>query len=199
MQPLLSILTPAIPERLPKLQRLAGQLEPQLRQFPHSVEWLSFVDPRGCRTIGEKRDDLVQLARGQFVAFVDDDDLVQPSYVASLVQVLAVIVADNEPVDVVTFRQEAIIERHRSEVRFNLRAGNEAFNPGGVTQRAAWHVCAWRSTLAKRFHFEASNYGEDWSWARHLNLDARGEIHIPEILHTYIFDSAISAAPAPTP
>jgi glycosyltransferase involved in cell wall biosynthesis len=198
MQPLLSILTPAIPERLPKLQRLALLLEPQLRQFPHSVEWLSFVDPRGCRTIGEKRDDLVQLARGQFVAFVDDDDLVQPTYVASLVQALSVVVADNEPVDVITFRQEAIIERHRSEVRFNLRAGNEAFNPGGVTQRAAWHVCAWRSSLAKRFHFEASNYGEDWSWARHLNLDARGEIHIPEILHTYIFDSAISAAPAPT-
>jgi len=198
MQPLLSILTPAIPERLPKLQRLSQLLEPQLRQFPHSVEWLSFVDPRGCRTIGEKRDDLVQLARGQFVAFVDDDDLVQPTYVASLVQALSVIVADNEPVDVVTFRQEAIIERHRSEVRFNLRANNEAFNPGGVTQRAAWHVCAWRSSLAKRFHFEPSNYGEDWSWARHLNLDARGEIHIPEILHTYIFDSAISAAPAPT-
>jgi glycosyltransferase involved in cell wall biosynthesis len=173
-------------------------LEPQLRQFPHSVEWLSFVDPRGCRTIGEKRDDLVQLARGQFVAFVDDDDLVQPTYVASLVQAISVIVADSEPVDVVTFRQEAIIERHRSEVRFNLRAGNEAFNPGGVTQRAAWHVCAWRSSLAKRFHFEASNYGEDWSWVRHLNLDARGEIHIPEILHTYIFDSNISAAPAPT-
>jgi len=103
MQPLLSILTPAIPERLPKLQRLAGQLEPQLRQFPHSVEWLSFIDPRGCRTIGEKRDELVQLARGQFVAFVDDDDLVQPIYVASLVQALAVIVADNEPEDVDTF------------------------------------------------------------------------------------------------
>jgi hypothetical protein len=198
MQPLLSILTPAIPERLPKLQRLAGQLEPQLRQFPHSVEWLSFVDPRGCRTIGEKRDDLVQLARGQFVAFVDDDDFVAEHYVASLVQALSVIVADSEPVDVVTFRQEAIWCGLRSEVRFNLRAGNEAFNPGGVTQRAAWHVCAWRSTLAKRFHFEASNYGEDWSWARHLNLDARSERHIPDILHTYVHDPAISAAPAPT-
>jgi len=198
MQPLLSILTPAIPERLPSLRRLSDALEPQLRQFPHSVEWLALVDPRGHRTIGEKRDELVQLARGQFIAFVDDDDFVQPHYVASLVEAISVIVADSEPVDVVTFRQEAIIERHRSEVRFNLRAGNEAFQPGGVTQRAAWHVCAWRSSLAKRFHFEPSNYGEDWSWARHLNLDARGEIHIPEILHSYIFDSAISAAPAPT-
>jgi hypothetical protein len=100
-------------------------------------------------------------------------------------------------VDVVTFRQEAIWCGLRSEVRFNLRAGNEAFTPGGVTQRAAWHVCAWRSILAKRFHFEASNYGEDWGWARHLNLDARGELHIPDILHTYIHDPKTTAAPAP--
>jgi hypothetical protein len=197
MRPLLSILTPAIPERLNKLHRLGELLEPQLSAFPHSVEWLALVDPRGHRTIGEKRDELVQLARGQFVAFVDDDDFVQPTYVASLVQALSVIVADSEPVDVVTFRQEAIWCGQRSEVRFNLRAGNEAFQPGGVTQRAAWHVCAWRASLAKRFHFEASNYGEDWSWARHLNLDARSERHIPDILHTYVHDPVISAAPAP--
>jgi len=197
MSPLLSILTPAIPERLPKLHRLAEALEPQLRLFPHSVEWLALVDPRGHRTIGEKRDELVQLARGQFLAFVDDDDFVQAHYVASLVQAVSEIVSDSLPVDVVTFRQEAIWCGLRSEVRFNLRAGNEAFTPGGVTQRAAWHVCAWRSTLAKRFHFEASNYGEDWSWARHLNIDARGELHIPDILHTYVHDPKTTAAPAP--
>jgi len=197
MRPLLSILTPAIPERLNKLHRLGELLEPQLSAFPHSVEWLALVDPRGQRTIGEKRDELVQLARGQFIAFVDDDDFVQPHYVASLVEAISEIVANSEPVDVVTFRQEAIWCGLRSEVRFNLRAGNEAFQPGGVTQRAAWHVCAWRSTLAKRFHFEASNYGEDWGWARHLNLDARSERHIPDTLHTYVHDPIISAAPAP--
>ena len=197
MQPLLSILTPAIPERLNKLQRLAALLDPQLRNFPHSVEWISFIDPRGHRTIGQKRDDLVQLARGQFVAFVDDDDFVSSHYVPTLVAALSGIVAGHEPVDVVTFRQEAIWCGQRTEVRFNLRAGNERFNPGGITQRAAWHVCAWRSDLAKRFHFEQSNYGEDWAWARHLNLDARQELHIPEILHTYIHDPKTTAAPAP--
>ena len=197
MQPLLSILTPAIPERLNKLQRLASLLDPQLRNYPHSVEWLTFIDPRGHRTIGQKRDDLVQLARGQFVAFVDDDDFVSEHYVGSLVESISEILASSEPVDVVTFRQEAIWCGLRSEVRFNLRAGNEAFAPGGVTQRAAWHICAWRSTLAKRFHFEPSNYGEDWGWARHLNLDARTELHLPALLHTYIHDPATSAAPAP--
>jgi hypothetical protein len=197
MQPLLSILTPAIPERLPKLQRLASLLDPQLRNYPHSVEWLTFIDPRGQRTIGQKRDDLVQLARGQFVAFVDDDDFVSEHYVGSLVEPISEILAGSEPVDVVTFRQEAIWCGLRSEVRFNLRAENEPFNAGFITQRAAWHICAWRSTLAKRFHFEPSNYGEDWGWARHLNLDARTERHIPEILHTYIHDPIETAAPAP--
>lgn len=197
MSPLLSILTPAIPERLNKLQRLAALLEPQLRPYPHSVEWLTLIDPRGQRTIGEKRDELVQLARGQFLAFVDDDDFVAEHYVAALVDAISRIVADQQSVDVVTFRQEAIWCGLRSEVRFNLRAENEDFNAGFITQRAAWHVCAWRSILAKRFHFEASNYGEDWAWARHLNLDARSEYHIPAILHTYVHDPKTTAAPAP--
>ena len=136
MCPLLSILTPAIPERLNKLQRLAALLEPQLRPYPHSVEWLTLIDPRGQRTIGEKRDELVQLARGQFLAFVDDDDFVSEHYVAALVDAISRIVADQQPVDVITFRQEAIWCGLRSEVRFNLRAENEDFNAGFVTQRA---------------------------------------------------------------
>lgn len=198
MRPLLSILTPAIPERLTKLGRLGELLEPQLRPYPHSVEWLVLVDPRGQRTVGEKRDELVQLARGEFLAFVDDDDFVSSHYIATLVAAISAIIADSEPIDVVTFRQEAVWCGLRSEVRFNLRAENAPFAPGGITQRSAWHVCAWRSSVAKRHHFEATNYGEDWSWARHLNLDARQELHLPDILHTYIHDPKTTAAPAPT-
>jgi hypothetical protein len=45
--------------------------------------------------------------------------------------------------------------------------------------------------------FPATNYGEDWAWARHLVIDATKEHHIDEVLHTYRYDSKVSEAPPP--
>jgi len=196
MQPLLSILTPAIPERLSQLTALAAQVEMQRNGLanPAEVEHLVFMDTRGARSIGQKRDDLVQLARGRFVAFVDDDDGIEPDYISCLV---AAIREAEENVSVVTFRQAASCNGQRSTVVFRLGQHNGLFTVGGITQRNAWPVCAWRATLAKAHHFPHTNYGEDWAWARHLCLAASGEIHIPLVLHTYTHDEKHTAAPAP--
>ena len=195
VQPLLSILTPAIPQRLAQLQVLGAEIERQRVGVEEKVEWLALVDPCGHRTIGEKRDELVQLARGRFVAFVDDDDAISPEYVTYL---LGAIREADEKVSVITFRQAASWNGQCSTVEFRLGQLNAPFAVGGVTQRNAWHVCAWRSTLAKAHHFPATNYGEDWAWARHLCLTAAGEIHIPLVLHTYTHHENTTAAPAPT-
>jgi hypothetical protein len=194
MQPLLSILTPAIPQRLAQLTALADEIAKQREGVEAEVEWLALIDPCGHRTVGEKRDELVQLSRGRFVAFVDDDDAISPNYVTCL---LGAIREAEDNVSVITFRQSASWNGQKSTVVFRLGQHNGAFTVGGTTNRNAWHVCAWRASLAKQHHFPATNYGEDWAWARHLCLVASGEIHIPLILHTYTHDENYTAAPAP--
>lgn len=155
-----------------------------------SVEHLILCDNRQ-RTIGAKRQALVETARGDYIAFVDDDDLVAPDYVHALLEAM------RQAPDVVTFRQRAVYNGQETEVHFHLGTGDGAFVPGGVTKRDAWHVCAWRREVVAGCVFGESNYGEDLVWARQARKRARHSMHIPKVLHEYHHDARTTAAPEP--
>lgn len=189
--PLLSILTPSVPSRWSKLADLHAELAHQIGDGP--VEHLIFVDNKR-RTIGAKRDTLLRMARGKYVAFVDDDDWVSPDYVSSILETYYVM-RDLALPDVITFRQRSIINGESGEIEFKLGNPNENFKAGGVTRRNAWHICAWRRDVAVQSSFPDTSYGEDWGWAEPLcKLAWVKEHHIPRVLHEYRFDSATSEA-----
>lgn len=197
----LSILTPAVPlrafvdcisesyEDLSPLASLSLKFEEQIADLP--VEHLVFLDNKK-RTIGEKRDALLRIAKGRYVAFVDDDDDVSNDYVHQILN------ASEQNPDVITFEQEATINGLSGRIDFRLGSENEAFKPGGVAKRNAWHVCAWRRELAILSHFPANNYGEDWAFASRLcALQGLKEVHIPKVLHYYRHDEKTTEAPCP--
>lgn len=204
----LSILTPAVPSRMGQVQKLCEHLQKQIGDMP--VEHLTLIDNKR-RTVGEKRDALLRAARGQYVAFVDDDDWVADRYVAAILGAVngetndggtpsdtrETRVLPGTP-DVITFRQVSRINGATGEIVFGLGNPNEAFVAGGSARRNAWHVCAWRRSLAILSSFPACNYGEDWAYAARLcglpNLRAR---HIDEVLHFYIHDQRLTEAPLP--
>ena len=189
MKPLLSILTPGVPSRWPQIEALHSELARQIGDLP--VEHLILVDNKR-RTVGEKRDALLRAAGGGYVAFCDDDDAVTPEYVAAL------LAAIRQGPDVVTFRQLAVVNGVSGEIEFRLGNPNEGFKPGGVTKRNAWHVCAWRRTLAVLSRFPPTNYGEDWAFAAPLcGLAGLREVHIPAVLHEYHHSAATTEAPPP--
>ena len=195
---LLSILTASIPERADKLEMLTQKITAQIGDLP--VEHLVFLDNRK-RTIGAKRDALLRIARGTFIAYVDDDDTVSPDYVASLVDAIKIAIAptasSNDQVAVITFAQFARVNEAAAKIVFGLRQENQPFIPDTEVLRAAWHVCAWRRSVAICSHFPESNYGEDWAFAGPLNRIARASIHLDKVLHYYRFNSATTAAPYP--
>lgn len=185
--PKLSILTPAIPKRMLQVAELCEALAEQIGQKP--VEHLVFIDNKR-RSVGFKRDSLLRIARGDYVVFVDDDDEVLPGYVDEILGAIA-----TSP-DVVTFNQEAIVNGHRGIVEFKLGNNNDAFIPGGITKRNAWHVCAWRRSLALLSHFPDSSYGEDWAFAAKLcGIAGLKSVHIPKVLHRYVHSSQTTEAP----
>ena len=162
MNPILSILTPAIWNR-ESAKFLAAAISEQIGSAP--VEHLVLFDNR-ARSIGAKRQALVDIARGQYLAFVDDDDDISPDYVDRLLK------AAQTGADVITFRQRAIYNGLESEVHFGINNQDEAFKPGGITLRAPWHVCAWKRERVDECLFVESNYGEDKIWC----LQARQRI-----------------------
>jgi len=185
---ILSILTPAVPSRMAQLAKLCDELARQIGGL--AVEHLTLLDNKR-RTVGEKRDTLLRAARGAYVAFVDDDDWISPDYVSELVK------AAREGPDVITFRQRATVNDDMAEVEFRLGNPNEPFQPGGTIRRNAWHVCAWRRTLAIQSRFPANSFGEDWAFAEPLCRIAKTEIHIQKVLHFYRHSAETTEAPAP--
>jgi glycosyltransferase involved in cell wall biosynthesis len=142
-----------------------------------------------ARSIGAKRQSLVDIARGEYIAFVDDDDDVSEDYVERLLE------ATKTGADVITFRQRAIYNGLESEVHFGINNQDGPFTPGGITLRAPWHVCAWRRERVKDCLFAESNYGEDLAWCLQARRRARTAHHIDEVLHTYRHDASTTAAP----
>ena len=187
---ILSILTPTIPERRTKcMYVLADKIAKQISGQP--VEHLILSDNRK-RSIGAKRQALLDIARGQYIAFVDDDDDIADSYVEELLAAAA------SGADVITFLQGATYNGQQSVVDFQLGQGDHGFAPGGITNRDAWHVNAWRRSRVAHCQFGESNYGEDLTWCQQARRMAQTTVHIPKILHFYRHDAATTAAPEPS-
>ncbi len=222
--PILSILTPSIHSRLRQVDYLCSFINRQIID-PATVEHLVLVDNKS-RTVGEKRDALLRIARGDYVAFVDDDDWISADYVPALVAAAKVFCPS-----VITFLQEATINLNPTEtqnqkaiIEFKLGNPNEPFReteslkkagtqekeiPGvpredslassGFVRRNAWHICAWRREIAITSKFPSTNYGEDWAFAAPLCAmkNMLTEHHIPEVLHYYRHDIRFTDAPPP--
>lgn len=168
------------------LMILQSKLAAQIQDFP--VEHLTLCDNKK-RSIGGKRQALVDIARGEYIAFVDDDDDVSDDYVANILKGI------ETGADVITFRQRAIYNGLESEVIFGINNQDEPFNPGGVTLRAPWHVCAWKREKVADCLFSESNYGEDIVWCVQSRARIRTAHHVDKVLHTYRHDAATTAAP----
>ncbi len=82
--PRLSILIPTLLARRRTLDALLSVLEPQRRD---GIEVLVSADS-GQMSIGQKRNGLLMHARGDFVAFIDDDDMVPSDYVDRVLHAL---------------------------------------------------------------------------------------------------------------
>lgn len=190
---ILSILTPTILGREKQLQALQTRIEAQSSELKNGgqVEHLILSDNRK-RSIGAKRQALLDIARGQYIAFVDDDDDIADTYVTDLLAAAA------SGADVITFMQAADYNGQKSIVDFQLGQGDHAYEPDGITNRDAWHVNAWRRSRVAHCQFGESNYGEDLTWCQQARRMAETTVHIPKILHFYRHDAATTAAPEPT-
>lgn len=81
----LSILIPSLTDRVHQLKPLVTVLEVQAKGLP--VEIITWVDNKEKST-GAKRNDLLNLAKGEYVAFFDDDDKPANDYVTSILNAL---------------------------------------------------------------------------------------------------------------
>ena len=183
----LSILIPCIPSRFDKAKNLICKLQENIAD--KSIEVLCLIDNK-VKSIGEKRDDLVQISNGKYFMFLDDDDDLE-----NLEEVYEKTFLD---VDVITFKSEC---RNSNGSKFIVthHLGNEIEhkNDGNGNyidcNRPPFHINAWNKKY-KEYRFPFVSYGEDWGWLKQFVHLANEEAYIDKVVYKYNFDLLITEA-----
>ncbi len=197
-EPALSILIPSLHRRHNTLSALLKELHRQIfaADNPWQVEIHCALDD-GEKPVGEKRDALLRRARGRFIAFIDDDDMVAPSYIADISQAMI-----TQP------QADCVVFAGRLEVH-GVYAGpfdysithKKYYQRGNAYFRTPNHLCPVRRQLALQVGFKAINCGEDTDYAVRLFPLLKSESSIPDpenihqrkTLYFYRFSPAGSA------
>lgn len=186
MTPAVSILIPSIPGRHNMAQILFADLEQQARGLP--VEILMLCDNK-ARSIGAKRQALVDIAGGDYLGFVDDDDTVSDDYVEKIVK------AAHQRPDVIVFDSLCVLgERAPALCRHDISFPNEQYSPDGF-RRKPWHIHHWRRDITSLARFQDANYGEDWPWCEQMLRHVSRQVRASDTpLYTYLWNAAVTEA-----
>lgn len=189
---LLSVLIPSIPERMDLLEGLVDCLE---GQSDPRMEVLVLMDNRR-RFLGEKRNALMQMAKGKYLCHIDDDEMLSPDFFKKLLPAM------EGDFDLIAYN--ATCSLNGSEpflVRTKLGAENEQPKhlPGGRYSdiiRQPWFWCLWRSELARQFKFpEYFDAAEDWTWLRQILPSVKTHVKVEESLFHHRYNAKRSAFP----
>jgi cellulose synthase/poly-beta-1,6-N-acetylglucosamine synthase-like glycosyltransferase len=172
----LSILICSLESRAEKLERLMDALTPQLTI---EVEVLTHVD-KGEASIGKKRNELMEAALGDYVAFVDDDDMVSEDYVEKVL-----IALDDDP-DCASLTGIIYLANGTSSI-FDHSVEHQEWSRGsdGVYYRSPNHLNAIRRSIASKVVFEDINFGEDKRFSDKVRPFLRKETRIPGEIYYY--------------
>lgn len=185
-----SILLCGLPERYHTAQELLySLLESQAVARRPEVELLYVMDNRR-RTVGAKRNALLDMAQGEYVSFIDDDDSVASDYVQKIVSIIARVRKQDPPVDVICFGQRATLNPHGviHECSYSLSHYRERppeqrrqLAQSGQPNTLLWtgppaHTMIWRREAIKECRFPEANFGEDVSWVDQACERARTEV-----------------------
>ena len=184
-----SVLIPSVPSRHVQACALFDKISQQAEGF--DVEVLMLCDNKR-RSVGLKREALVQISRGDYVAFVDDDDDVADDYIASIVPHAKRLAGST--VDVIIFDTLVTLNDGPDVIcRHDLGFPNEQYNPAGF-RRPPWQMHAWCGPLARTTPFPDLNCGEDWPWCEAMLKHVRGAYKIYRVLHHYRFSDKTTEA-----
>lgn len=190
---LLSIVIPSIPSRINKFFiPLYDKINSQVSKYDN-IEILAFFDNKK-RSIGYKRDALVQLAKGDYIVMVDDDDDISDTFVDEIMSII-----DGSDIDLVTFNTGASINGgNLFTVRYDLTFENEEahqVNDQWVDiKRKPFHNMVWKTSIAKSERFPDASYGEDYHWAKRLHPKVRSSRNIDKILMFYRYNDKVTEA-----
>lgn len=151
-----SILIPTIPGREAGLHRLTSSIHEKVARICPSIRYEFCIEFDNKETsVGNKRQKLLQAAKGKYLSFIDDDDEITDQYIEDLFA---------------TIQGEYPVMRLRGRIHpytFTHSVGNTLTMPmarGEVFLRPPNHLNPMMSDVAKLVSFKDALRGEDLEW-----------------------------------
>lgn len=189
MPPRLSVVMPGVPRR--SRNGIPATLLSLLEQAEDRLVEVVYVLDNKKRSVGEKRNACLSLARGDYVAMVDDDDEVAADYIDTL------LAATDYGADVITFPIRVTINGgNEGTVESSIfHPINEQYRPGGITKRRPIQNSCWRRALIQDVKFPDIMFGEDFIWSDAACKLAKTQTMFDKAIYHYKFDDRVSEAP----
>ena len=160
----LSVLVCSVSNRYEEALELGVQLVRQAVPYHPLVEILILTDNR-CRTIGMKRQALLDISQGSYVCFVDDDDDVHPEFIK---RVMDVMISKPTNADVLLFPSRCVSAEYGDMlIHHDVSFDNEEPRLPSF-KRKPWFMHPIRRDIATSARFTDKNWGEDYDWLREL-------------------------------
>ena len=195
----LSILICSMHKRLPLLGRLVEAFEKQLpnktdsqhnrnmvyetHRYAYGNIELVICSDSGILTIGSKRNILSDMARGEYRAFFDDDDLPSDCYIEEVMKGVG------SGADCCSLIGQITTNGVNPKIFRHFLSCEKYDEINGEYVRYPNHLNCIKSSIAKQFEFPSMNHGEDTEWATQLHWAGalKTEHPIEKIIYFYLF------------
>jgi glycosyltransferase involved in cell wall biosynthesis len=178
MNKILSILTCTLHKRNYIFKKLCDALEEQIK-FLHQVELLANLDS-GKKTIGQKRNELLCAAKGEYVAFVDDDDFISTDYISSILTAINYKKPDCCGIEGKIFLNKKLNKKFVHSIKYQNWS-----EENNIYYRCPNHLNPIKKKLALAVGFKNLNSGEDHDFSERIKPLLKTEVYINKCLYFY--------------
>lgn len=182
----LSILIPSVHTRrstfAPKIiEQVFGQYEALAPADQKRIEILMLTDTKHT-VLGDKRNAMARIAKGDYVIYVDDDDRIADSYMRDLLAATA------NGHDTITFTASVSINGEPPKpCRYSIKHKQDE-NTATEYLRLPNHICAIKRDLVLRNPFPSKLKGEDSEFAALIKASLKTETHVDKVLYHYDYN-----------
>lgn len=150
-------------ERQVKLKKLINELHRQIsKNFAEEMVEIIIDTDNMEKSVGKKRNDLIEKAQGEFICFIDDDDFVSENYLSTILYHL------NSGIDILLITIEHIENGvNKPKIIPSLYIDN--LNTGeAVLKTNHFHLCPHKKSIARNVLFECINFAEDMMYSQKM-------------------------------
>jgi glycosyltransferase involved in cell wall biosynthesis len=175
-----------LPKRTNLYNSLISELNKQIKNCnaEDKIEIITEID-NGENSVGKKRNNVIDKAKGEYLCFIDDDDMITEIYILKTLKALE---TKPDVVELVGF-----LPKYNLPFIHNLNCGGH-FKKDGIQFRTPNHLNTVKTEIARKVRFPEISHGEDQDYSHRLWNSGlmKTESLIGERMYIYQFNPATS-------